>query len=154
MVRRSKSIYGVIGQAPSPLEGIPSKIWRRAETLAALLRPTMDKPLTLSRATRPARLAKLSVASVYRYRQRFADDERVTSLLPRPSGFRERDSRLATEQHTVILQVMEQLQQQVHRLRVIDVVAEVQQRCRMLKLKPPSRRAVDRRIERFAPHLV
>lgn len=154
MVRRSKSIYGVIGQVPSPLEGIPSKIWRRAETLAALLRPTMDKPLTLSRATRLARLAKLSVASVYRYRQRFADEQHVTSLLPRPSGFRESDSRLATEQHTVILQVIEQLQQLGHRLRVIDVVAEVQQRCRVLKLEPPSRRAVDRRIERFAPHLV
>lgn len=154
MVRRSNLIPGVIGQALSPLEGIPSKIWRRAEKLAALLRPIKDQPLTRSQAARLARLAKLSVASVYRYRKRFADEQQVTSLLPRPIGFRERDNRLDTEQHTVILQVIEQLQHKGHRLRVADVVAEVKQRCRLLKLKSPSRRSVDRRIERFAPHLV
>ena len=62
--------------------------------------------------------------------------------------------RLHDEPHAVTLQVIERLQRQDRRLRVIDVVAEIEQRCRELKIPPPHRRSIDRRIERFAPHLV
>ena len=46
------------------------------------------------------------------------------------------------------------MQRRGHRLRVIDVVAEVEQRCRALKIDSPTRRSIDRRIATFAPHLV
>lgn len=154
MAQRSKITSSVIGRAPAPLEGIADKKWRRAEKLAALLRPTIGQPLRQVQAARIARIAKISLATLWRHRRRLAEQELTSALLDRPPGFRPEGNRLSAEQHSVVLQVIEQLQRRGHRLRVIDVVAEVEQRCRTRKIDSPTRRSVDRRIAQFAPHLV
>ena len=154
MVRRNKLGPSLVGRAETKLEGISDKAWSRAVRLTALLRPTLGQPLTQSHVERLARAANMSVPNLQRYRKRLAESELTTALVARSPGFPPHGNRLQDEPHAVTLQVIERLQRQDRRLRVIDVVAEIEQRCRELKIQPPHRRSIDRRIERFAPHLV
>lgn len=154
MSQRKKLVAPVIGRAPSLLEEIPDWKWERAQKLASLLRPTLGKPLRREQAERLARAAKMSVANLRRYRQRLARSELTTSLIAGNAGFRKHGNRLTDEQNAVILQVIEGLQRTGRRLRMVDVLAEVDLRCRALKIAAPNRRSVDRRVERFAPFLV
>lgn len=154
MSQRNKLIAPVIGRAPSLLEEIPDRKWERAQELASLLRPTLGKPLRHQQAECLARAAKMSVANLRRYRRRLARSELTTSLIAGNAGFRKHGNRLTDEQNAVILQVIEGLQRTGRRLRMIDVLAEVAQRCRALKIAAPNRRSVDRRVEHFAPYLV
>jgi len=158
MAQRSKSRASarasVIGRAPSRLEGVPDEAWSRAVKIAALLRPTIGKRIAAEQTRRLARAAGVSVPTLQRYRRRLAEGEVTTALLSRTRGLPKRVSRLAGDQDALTLEVIERLQRQTRRLRGIDVVSEVERSCRELKIAPPHRRSIDRRIERFAPHLV
>ena len=154
MTRRNKISPTLIGRDETKLEGIADQDWARAVKLAALLRPTLGQRLTEAHLERLARAAKMSVPNLQRYRRRLAQGELTTALVARSPGFPEHGNRLQEAQHAVTLQVIERLQRHDRRLRVIDVVAVVDRHCRELTIPPPHRRSIDRRIRRFAPHLV
>ena len=129
MAQRSKTTPSVIGRALASLEGIADKKWRRAEKLAALLRPTIGQPLRQVQAARIARIAKISLATLWRHRRRLAEQELTSALLDRPPGFRPEGNRLSAEQHSVVLQVIEQLQRRGHRLRGYRQLKSYERNC-------------------------
>jgi putative transposase len=154
MAQRSKRDANVLGKAPGALECIDATNWTRIEFVSALIRPTLESALPMSEARNIADQLNIHWTSVYRYRRRLLAAGTATALLGRVRGYPTGSSRLSPEQESVIEKVIARLARRAKKLRVIDVFEEVVQRCRISNIPPPSRRSVDRRLERQAPAMV
>lgn len=106
-MRRKKLVPSTIATALSALKNVPDSDWQRAQTLANLLRPTLERPLDHATLKELAKAARLSPASVQRYCKRLMESRQVTVLLKRGPGWHTRKSRLAAEQQAVILREIE-----------------------------------------------
>jgi putative transposase len=119
--------------------------------IANVLRPLGTKPLSRAMATRAAQLLKVHWTSIYRLRRRFLSHPVASSLKPRERGPKPGVGRLPRAVETVLDEVLQTwLPKQrdiAHPLK--EVVQEVRQRCRALKLAPPSRNSVARRWKRL-----
>ena len=151
MTQRSIGDSNVMTKAPGDLELIEPATWTRLELLNALIRPTLELPFNQATAEQIAQQLNVHWVTVYRYRQRLLGDGVATALLGHSRGFPSGSSRLSAEQEAIIDQVIGRLARGTTKLRVIDVVEEIAQRCRIENVSTPSRTSIDRRLHRLTP---
>ena len=155
MTRRSISNSNVLSKTSGALGLIETSKWTRVEALEAHIRPTLDLPLNRIEAKRIAQQLGVHWTTVYRYRRGLLNEGVATTILGRGRGFPVGSSRLTPEHEAIIDDVIGRLARGPTKLRVIDVLEEVEQRCRRVQLRTPSRSAIDRRLQQMAPaHVV
>jgi hypothetical protein len=123
----------------------------RAEAIATTLRPTLEDPLPKRRARTLAARLRLHPSTLYAYRARLRESG-LTSALVRASPA----SRAAA---AVCLQSRRRWRRRCsngcvrlgRKVRMVNIMSEVGQRARAQRMKPPSRRSVERRLAREVP---
>jgi putative transposase len=140
----------VRGQAPGPLEGVDATQWKRLERIARAIRSLGTNPLTKTRAEQLAARFDINWRTIYRYRQRLNETDEVFALVGRVRGWRPMHSRLTEAQETAIEAAIRSLRKKPGPLRVVDLVEEVQARCRVLQVEAPCRDTIDARVKRAA----
>ena len=138
----------VRGHAPGPLEAVDAAQWKRLETIARTIRSLGTNPLTKTRAEQLAARFDINWRTVYRYRQRLSEADEVLALVGRVRGWRPMHSRLTEAQETAIEAAIRSLRKKPGPLRVVDLVEEVQARCRVLQVEAPCRETIDGRLKR------
>ena len=133
---------------PAELADIPDQLWAKLYKRTQLLRSIGKGPLSEVVAERIAKALGVGRASVYRWHSRFRAARTVSALAPRGVGFPKNISRLQPAQELIIRQTIESLRRKGQQMRVVDVLKEVEQRCRKARISAPSRRSVDRRLHR------
>lgn len=151
MTRRSITNSNVLSKTSGALELIDMPKWTHVEALDAQIRPTLALPPDRIEAKRIAQQLGVHWTTVYRYRRRLLNGGVATAFLGRGRGFPVGSSRLSPEQEAIIDDVIGRLARGTTKLRVIDALEEVAQRCRTVQLSSPSRSAIDRRLQRTAP---
>jgi len=126
---------------------------------ARLYFPIIQRLASNARRTRAevaAAAAELgsSTTQLYVRLKRFAEDPRLTSLLPQPRGPRRGGSRLMPETNTLIDEVIETVYLTRQKLKVSDLLTEVRSRCHTAGLPPPSRKALRTRVRAKPPREV
>ncbi|MFC3106462.1 Mu transposase C-terminal domain-containing protein [Undibacterium arcticum] len=154
MTQRSSGDSNVMAKVPGELELIDSTTWTRLALLDAAIRPTLALPFNQAMAEQIAHQLNVHWGTVYRYRQRLLAEGIATALFGRSRGFPSGSSRLSPEQEAIIDKVIGRLARGAAKLRVIDVVEEIAQRCRIENVSTPSRPSIDRRLHRLTPALV
>ena len=115
--------------------------------IAQVLRPLGTGPLSRKMAKRAGQLLKVHWTSVYRLRKRFLAHPVTSTVAAKVTGPKTGMRRLDIEiEHIIDAVLSDWLPRQrflAHPLK--DIVLEIRQRCRKLKLSPPSRFTVARR---------
>lgn len=142
----------VRGRTAGALEGVANKQWRRLERIAQALRSLGDTPLTRQRAERLAQRFEVHWTTIYRYRARLVDLDEITAIAGQKRGWKSSSPRLSAKQEQGIEEAINALRKKPGPVRVVDLVEEVNARCRLLRVPCPSRPAIDRRLKR-APGL-
>ena len=140
--------------ARHPIERIDAKQWAYAEKVASDLSLTLSSPLTRKHAACVAKLLRIGVTMVYQHCRRLREAGVASAVPPRGVGYPVAQSRLDQAQEALLMEVVNRVIRRAKRAPVIDVVAEVERRCSAAKLALPTRRTIDRRLERFAPQWV
>ena len=143
---RAKSL-SVRGQTPA-LKAVDAAQWKRLEKIARAIRSLGTNPLTKTRAEQMAARFDINWRTIYRYRQRLDETNEVLALLGRTRGWKPLHSRLTEAQEMAIEAAIRSLRKKPGPLRVVDLVREVQARCRKLEVEPPSRDSIGRRLKR------
>jgi len=131
------------------LEAVDPERWERLRRRASLLRSAGRGPLSKTVAKRLAVALEVHWTTIYRWHQRFREAGTVSSLAPRGVGFPKVLARLTLDQERVIAKVLTHLQRRATPARVVDVEAEVVRVCRDERVPVPSRRSIDRRLQRM-----
>lgn len=133
--------------APPELSAIPESAWAEARRYFPVFHRLANTPKR-NRSQIVAAAAELgcSRSLVYKLLRRFIADPRLTSLLSHQRGPTRGGSRLPSEIHLLIDEMIESVYLTRQRPRLIDLVTEVRLRCRAMGLKPPSRKAVTVRV--------
>jgi putative transposase len=148
MTKNSRAIRRPVGGQTPALKGVDASQWKRLEKIARAIRSLGAKPLTKTHAEQLAARFDINWRTVYRYRQRLDETNEVLALLGRTRGWKPLHSRLTEEQETVIKAAIRALRKKPGPLRVVELVKEVQAQCRKLKVEPPSRDSIGRRLRR------
>jgi putative transposase len=139
-----------IGDAKSDedLTQIPEALWhiarRRLEVLSPLVRMKRRTRVDVQQA---AEQLECSCSWLYALLKRLATDARVTSLLPHRPGPRCGRFKLAVQCEDVVRTAIDDFYLTRQQPSVSALMIEIRRRCRLLALVPPSRRAVQRRID-------
>jgi putative transposase len=137
-----------------PLRDVDPDSWKRAVAITKALRPTLTREITKTDAQALASRLGIGVSTLHRYRKRLRANDSVTALLRRSGEVAARKSRLGEKQLAVLDDVATRIVRQNKPVRMVDVIAEIAQRCRAKRIDPPDRRSVDRRLQKEAPQLV
>jgi|GEM_PF-3331357 len=136
-----------LGQAT--LDSIPPEKWAELRKRASLLRSAGRGPLSKVSAKRLARALKVHWTTVYRWHQRFREARTVSSLAARGVGFpTKKTTRLSLDQERIIDEVLASARRRSTPARVVEIVAEVRRLCAAKRVRAPTRRSIDRRIQR------
>ena len=141
--------------SPKPGELEQNDINRQTqlEQIAEALRALGTVPMTRDQADELAQRFCVHRSTIYRYRARLADIDEAIAVAGRTRGWKPFASRLTCEQEHAIEQTINELHMKPGHLRVVDLVEEVEARCRILGVACPSRPAIDRRLSfRRAKH--
>jgi putative transposase len=116
---------------------------------ASLLRSAGSGSLTSAQATRLARHLGVDRATVYRWMARFRPAHTVTSLRSRQGQSLDPPRRLPRAQEAIVFDVIQDFVRKGRvDLRMVDLMAEVERRCRLERIPTPHRSSVDRRVRR------
>ncbi len=130
------------------LTGVPAADWLEARRRHEAIRTLAQTPeRTRADAETTAAALGLDVSFVYKLLARHLTDPRVTSMLPGRRGRRVGDLVLASEVDEVIQTAIDEAFLSRQRPRVSDLVTEIRRRCWTLGLAPPSRKAIQKRID-------
>lgn len=126
---------------PPELSAIPESAWAEARRYFPVFHRLANTPKR-NRSQVIAAAAELgcSRSLVYKLLRRFIADPRLTSLLSHQRGPTRGGSRLSSEIHRLIDEMIESVYLTPQRPRLTDLVTEVRQRCRAMGLKAPSRK--------------
>lgn len=119
----------------------------REFSIARVLRPLGDKPLSLAQAKVAAHLLGVHWTTVYRLRKRFLEDPVASSIVPKSAGPAAGGTRLDKRVDHVIDAVLSRWlprQRELAHPR-LDLTMEVRRRCRLAGLPAPSTSTVARR---------
>jgi hypothetical protein len=131
MTRRNIGNSFVMGKVPGHLEQIEAAAWSRLERLA--------HPFSQKMAEQIASEIGVHWVTVYRYRQRLLAADIATAIVGRKRGFPTGSSRLSPAHEAVIEKVIARLGRGTKKLRLIDVIDAIAQRCRSEGLSTPTR---------------
>ncbi|TCW78892.1 transposase [Burkholderia sp. SRS-46] len=119
----------------------------REITVARILRPLGNGPLTKAQALKAAQLLDVHWTTIYRLRRRFLANPVASAVKPRGRGPKTGGRRLGARAEAIIDEVLTTwLPRQpplAHPLS--DLVLEIRRRCTAAGVTPPSRNSVDRR---------
>lgn len=136
-----------LGQAM--LDSIPPEKWAELRKRASLLRSAGRGPLSKVSAKRLARALNVHWTTVYRWHQRFREARTVSSLVARGVGFpTTKKTRLSADQERIINEVVAAARRRSTPARVVEIVAEVRRLCAAERVPAPTRRSIDRRLQR------
>jgi putative transposase len=139
MTRRNIGNSFVMGKVPGHLEQIEAAAWSRLERLNREIRPTLAHPFSQKMAEQIASEIGVHWVTVYRYRQRLLAADIATAIVGRKRGFPTGSSRLSPAHEAVIEKVIARLGRGTKKLRLIDVIDAIAQRCRSEGLSTPTR---------------
>ena len=131
--KSAPKLLPVRGRASGALEGVTGKRWRQVERVAQALRSLGDTPMTQARAERLAQRFGVHWATIYRYRARLQEADETTSVAGRTRGWKPLASRLSAKQEQGIEEAINALRKKPGPARVVDLVKEVNARCRLLR---------------------
>jgi putative transposase len=119
----------------------------RANTVARVLRPLGNGPLTKAQALKAAQLLDVHWTTVYRLRQRFLANPVTSAVKPRERGPKTGGHRLSERTEMIVDEV---LMTWLPRQRLLahpltDLTFEIRSRCAAAGVTPPSRSSVLRR---------
>lgn len=146
MKQRNARTVIVRGKTGSVVDNVPEERWARLERIATLLKPTVQGSLTLSGAKELAKQLGVHWTTVYEYRRRLNNSAETTAIAGRKKGWKSKATRLLPDQEKAINEAIAALRRKRRPIRLVDVVKDVHARCRLLKVLPPSRPAIDRRL--------
>ena len=129
----------VRGRAPGALERYQEKRWRQLERVAQALRSLGDQPLSHPRADSFAKRFGVDRSTIYRYRNRLREVDETTAIAGRTRGWEPLASRLSAKQEEGIEEALNSFRKKAGPIRLIDLVEEVEVRCRLLRVQCPSR---------------
>jgi putative transposase len=138
----------VRSRAAGALERIDPARWDELQRIAETLRSLGTAPLTRPRAEELAERLGIHAGSVYRYRRRLVLTDELTSVAGRTRGWKPERARISQAQADVVDAAIETLRRRPGSLRLVDLVEEVNARCRVLRISAPSRPSIDRRLRR------
>jgi len=147
---------GVRARAAGPdLLQVDGTLWRmacrRQEVIGPLLHLTRRTRLDVQRA---AEELGCSASWLYELLKRYRADPRLTQFLPercgRPLGL----SLLGAEREALVRASIQEFYLTRQQASVSALMVEIYRQCRILGIKPPSRRAVQRRIDARSPAAV
>ena len=131
--------------APDPSEDD----YRFLRERASLLRSAGTGPLTTAQANRLAKHLGVDRATIYRWMARFRPARTLSSLRSRHGQSLEPPKRLSRAQEVIVFDAIHAFARQKGERRMVDLMAEIEHRCRLQKVPMPHRRSVDRRVKRF-----
>ena len=131
--------------APDPSEDD----YRVLRERASLLRSAGTGPLTTAQANRLAKHLGVDRATIYRWMARFRPARTLSSLRSRHGQSLEPPKRLSRAQEVIVFDAIHAFARQNGERRMVDLMAEIEHRCRLQKVPMPHRRSVDRRVKRF-----
>ncbi|MDR6504254.1 hypothetical protein J2785_007455 [Burkholderia ambifaria] len=119
----------------------------REITVARILRPLGNGPLTKAQAMKAAQLLDVHWTTVYRLRQRFLTDPVASAVKPRARGPKMGGRRLSDRAEAVIDEVLTTWRPRQRLLAhpLTDLTLEIRWRCAAVGVTPPSRNSVARR---------
>lgn len=129
------------------LESIGDEDWKIAQTRLAAIRPFIGKCL-IGRSDLEARAKEqgISLATLYRWIQRYNAYDTITALIPKKRGWKTGNSRLSLYTDKMIEQTINEYYLTPQRPTVKKTVIEIQRRCAELGIKAPNHMSIRARI--------
>jgi putative transposase len=129
------------------LSNVDALAWEEARRYLPIIR-RLARDNSRTRAKILAAAEELSCGSthVYALLRRYADDPRLTSLLPRPRGRTAGETLLDPAVEAVIETAIDEFYLTRQKPRITHLVAEVRRRCTIGSLALPSRKAITARV--------
>jgi putative transposase len=137
---RSKSVSDV-----SDLSEAEYRVLRKR---VSLLRSAGTGPITTAQANRLAKALGVDRATIYRWMARFRPARTLSSLRSRHGQSLEPPKRLSRAQEVIVFDAIHAFARQKGERRMVDLMADIEHRCRQQKVPIPHRRSVDRRVKR------
>lgn len=122
--------------------------WGIAKFREGLIRPLWERPkCTKAMLCEAAEQLGVSERKAYYFLEAYRQCPMTAALLPKRRGAKAAISRLPVDVEDLITEVIEDLYLKRQRRPISKIVEEAELRCRRCGLKPPSRKAIQRRIE-------
>lgn len=128
--------------------------WSEAQRRFHAIKPLLDDPIrTRAVAEESALKAGVHVSTLYRWMKLYQEAGHVAALVPQKRGRKEGSFFISEEQERVIESAIEDMYLSGQRHKPVDIVEEVNRRCRVAKMKAPHGNTVRLRLSQINPRV-
>lgn len=137
-------------QPERDLEQLSEEEWELAQTRFQAIKPLLDVPIRSREAAEAlAKKAGVHVATLYRWLKLYQEAGHVAALVSSKRGRKKGEFFLTEEQEKIVESVLDVPNNQ--RPKPVDVIEEVQRRCRVAKVKAPHPNTIRLRVSLLHP---